>query len=61
MLQYITRTVLIGWKSRNLPQIHLFVMWTLLKMFSRSEVKGQGHEHKLTYNGENSYFNDVEH
>ena len=31
----------------------------MLKMFSSSEVKGQGHEHAKCYNGEDVHFDDV--
>ena len=31
----------------------------MLKMFSSSEVKGQGHEHAKCYNSEDVHFDDV--
>jgi len=34
-------------------------VWEFLKRFSRSEVKGQGHEQTECYNGGGMHFDDV--
>jgi len=46
--------------ERNLEQVIIVYKWLLLKWFSRSEVKGQGHrENKCTFAAETLHFDGV--